>query len=84
MNSLTYAIGFHLPYPLRVAAASAKGYYLRWWRYGPETERLVEEALERESWTSTQWKSWQEERLAHPSNGPVNGGIRINQEGMRW
>jgi phenylacetate-CoA ligase len=54
----------HLPYPLRVAAASAKGYYLRWWRYGPETERLVEEALERESWTSTQWKSWQEERLA--------------------
>ncbi|MCM8787203.1 MAG: AMP-binding protein [Candidatus Omnitrophica bacterium] len=54
-----------LPYPLRVLATSARGYYLRWWRYGPETERLVEEALERESWSPKQWKVWQEERLAY-------------------
>ncbi len=54
-----------LPYPLRVLAASAHGYYLRWWRYGPETERLVEEALERETWSPKQWKTWQEERLAY-------------------
>jgi hypothetical protein len=26
----------HLPYPLRVLAVSARGYYLRWWRYGPD------------------------------------------------
>lgn len=55
---------YHLPYPLRVLAASARGYYLRWWRYGPDTERLVEEALERESWSPERWKAWQEERLA--------------------
>ncbi|MGC8827012.1 MAG: phenylacetate--CoA ligase family protein [Anaerolineae bacterium] len=57
-------LSHHLPYPLRAAAASAKGYYLRWWRYGPETERLVEEALEREAWPPERWKAWQEERLA--------------------
>jgi len=54
-----------LPYPLRVLAASAHGYYLRWWRYGPETERLIEEALERETWSPQQWRAWQEERLAY-------------------
>ncbi len=41
-----------------------RGLYLRSWRYGPETDRLVEEALERERWTPKQWKTWQEERLA--------------------
>ena len=55
---------YHLsPYPLKVLAASAKGYYLRWWRYGPETERLVQEALERENWSREKWRAWQGERL---------------------
>ena len=54
-----------LPYPLKVLAASAQGYYLRWWRYGPETERLVAEAWEREYWSPEQWKTWQENRLGY-------------------
>jgi phenylacetate-CoA ligase len=54
-----------LPSPLRSVAASLRGFYLRSWRYGPETERLVEEALARESWTVNQWKSWREERLGY-------------------
>jgi phenylacetate-CoA ligase len=45
-------------------AASARGYYLHWWRYGPETEALIQEAFDRESWSSEQWIIWQEERLA--------------------
>jgi phenylacetate-CoA ligase len=53
-----------LPYPLRVLAASLRGYSLRWWRYGPRTEALVEEALERDTWSMQQWQSWQETRLA--------------------
>ena len=52
-NSLK--IYHRLPCPLRVLAADARGYYLRWWRYGPETERLVEEALERETWSPERW-----------------------------
>ena len=52
------------PYFLRVLAASLRGYYLSWWRYGPETERLVAEALERETWSPEKWQTWQEERLA--------------------
>ena len=54
-----------LPTPLRSVAASLRGLYLSYWRYGFETERLIEEALDRESWTSGQWKAWHEERLAH-------------------
>ena len=38
-----------LPYSLRVLAASAKGYSLHFWRYGSDTERLIREALERNS-----------------------------------
>ena len=53
-----------LPYPAKVLAASARGRRLERWRYGPETERLVEEALARDTWTAEQWRSWREERLA--------------------
>jgi phenylacetate-CoA ligase len=57
---------FHiLPYPLKVLAASAQGYRLRGWRYGPETERLVAEALDRETWSPEKWQAWQAERLAY-------------------
>jgi phenylacetate-CoA ligase len=54
-----------LPPPLRNLAASARGYYLNWWRYGKETETLVAEALERERWSAERLKNWQEERLAY-------------------
>lgn len=54
-----------LPTPLRSLAASMRGYYLRSWRYGPETERLAEEAINRENWSQDQWRVWREERLAY-------------------
>ncbi|MEP7338511.1 MAG: hypothetical protein ABI977_12305 [Acidobacteriota bacterium] len=53
-----------LPLPARSLMASARGWHLQSWRYGRETERLVAEALERESWSPDQWRKWQEERLA--------------------
>lgn len=53
-----------LPYPLKVAAAAVQGLRLQRWRYGPETERLVAEALERENWPDQQWRTYREERLA--------------------
>lgn len=53
-----------LPPPLRTAAATLRGYRLRWWRYGHESERLVAEALERERWPAERLEAWQEERLA--------------------
>lgn len=65
MNDTMVKLYDHLPTPMRSLAASLRGLYLRSWRYGPETERLVQEALDRESWTPGQWKAWQEERLAH-------------------
>ena len=57
-----------LPYPIRSFAVSSWGYYLRWCRYGPETDRWVAEALQRETWTTDRWKSWQENRLVFMLN----------------
>ena len=65
MNRTLLRLYHRSPAPLRSAAASLRGYQLRAWRYGPETERLVEEALGRERWSAERWMSWQEERLAH-------------------
>jgi phenylacetate-CoA ligase len=54
----------HLPPALRGAAATAWGAYLRAWRYGPELEDLVAQAVERESWSEPRWRLWREERVA--------------------
>jgi phenylacetate-CoA ligase len=58
------SIYHRLPYPLKVAAASWRGSKLKRLRYGPDTERLVADALERESWSTDRWAEWQAERLA--------------------
>lgn len=52
-----------LPAPARSAAATLRGWYLNRWRYGRATARLIEEALERESWSAARWSAWREERL---------------------
>ncbi|MGQ9699023.1 MAG: hypothetical protein ACUVRO_13655, partial [Armatimonadota bacterium] len=54
-----------LPYPLKCLSATIHGWHLKRWRYGRETERLVQEALEREHWPPDRWRAWQEDRLAH-------------------
>ena len=64
MPDLALQLYHRLPSFLRSSAASLRGYYLSAWRYGAETERLVEAALERERWSPRQWQAWQEERLA--------------------
>src|SRR5713101_7275778 len=65
MSDTLLRLYHRLPAPMRSVAASLRGLYLRSWRYGPETEQMVEEALDREYWSSEQWKVWQEERLAY-------------------
>lgn len=64
MTNLTLKVYHGLPAPARSVVASIRGYYLRSWRYGDETERLVAEALEREYWSAERWKSWQENQLS--------------------
>ena len=59
---------YQLPLSWRSAAASSYGYYLRFWRYGGETERLAQEALARESWSPVQWEAWQQEKLVELLN----------------
>jgi phenylacetate-CoA ligase len=49
---------------VRSAAATLRGAYLARWRYGPETDRLVDEALERDAWDARRWQAWQDQRLA--------------------
>jgi hypothetical protein len=38
---------FRLPGRARSLAATLQGLYLRWWRYGPGSERLAQAALDR-------------------------------------
>lgn len=64
MFGLANRVFVRLPYPLRVAAASAKGYRLRQQRYGPAFERQVQECLERDQWSTAWWHRWQQERLS--------------------
>lgn len=53
----------HLPASLRWVPASLRGYYLNWWRYDRNTERLVEAALERDTWSERQWSDWLSDRV---------------------
>lgn len=63
MNPLLLA-GYHaLPTAARSALASMHGFRLRELRYGAETEGLVAEALERDTWTPARWAGYREERL---------------------
>lgn len=62
--SLALEIYHRLPSLPKSVVASARGYQLRSWRYGKETETLVEAILERDTWTPQKWGSWREERLA--------------------
>ncbi len=64
---MSIALGVYnrLPASSRSIAASMRGYYLKWWRYGKDTDRLVEEALERDVWDKKAWTQWQEERLSY-------------------
>ena len=57
----TYA---RLPYPAKLAAASARGLRLRAWRYGPGFEAEVARVLDRDGWDLDRWRSWQAARLA--------------------
>ena len=53
-----------LPYPAKVAAASARGATLRAWRYGPGAEVEGARVLDRDGWDGERWQRWQENRLA--------------------
>ena len=64
MNSTWLALYHRLPAGMRSAVASARGYQLRSWRYGPETEDLVAQALERDHWEAARWRAYEQQRLA--------------------
>lgn len=53
-----------LPPSLRSVAATARGAWLRAWRYGLSAERLCDEARSREDWTAARWKEWQDNCVA--------------------
>lgn len=63
MSETLHRLYRFLPYPAKVIVASARGYQLRRWRYGAETNGLVAEALERDELSPEKWKRWQAERL---------------------
>ena len=63
MNDAWLRLFHRLPSAARSLAASMRGRQLAAWRYGPDTERLVAEALEREQWSDEKWDAYRAERL---------------------
>ncbi len=63
--SLALSLYHRLPPSSRSLVASVRGYYLGWWRYDKETEKRVEQALERDFWTERQWEEWRQNRLSY-------------------
>src|SRR5437879_1240949 len=63
MNSHVVRSYQALPYPLRVALASARGWRLERQRFGSHTEQLVAAVHKRERWSSEQWEAYVERRL---------------------
>ncbi|MEP6900901.1 MAG: hypothetical protein ABJA66_04075 [Actinomycetota bacterium] len=66
--SISLQIYHKMPAWSRSVAASLRGYYLSSWRYDKHTEKLVEEALERDFWSEKQWREWRENRLSFVLN----------------
>ena len=66
--SLSLRIYHKMPSWSRSVAASLRGFYLNSWRYDENTEKLVEEALERDFWSEKQWCDFQENRLSFVLN----------------
>lgn len=52
-----------MPSFLRAAVASARGLQLQRYRYGPNLETSIAEALARETWDAASWKAWTEKHL---------------------
>ena len=65
MSNLSLRLYHGLPAPARSLAATLRGLYLQWWRYGPDSERLVLAARERAGWTLAEWAAWRDERLGY-------------------
>jgi phenylacetate-CoA ligase len=65
MNPALLRLYHGLPARMRSFVASLHGLYLHKCRYGPESESLVEEVLERDTWSPKRWQDWQEQRLAY-------------------
>ena len=63
MHDGLVALYHKAPPPMRSAIASIRGWHLRGWRYGPETDGLVDAAHSREQWNLEEWTDWQGQRL---------------------
>lgn len=66
--SVSLQIYHKMPAWSRSFAASLRGYYLNSWRYDKNTEKLVEEILERDFWSESEWRKWRENRLSFVLN----------------
>src|SRR5262245_7043238 len=64
MNSLMQRLYWISPASWRDLAAGVHGARLSKERYGPETDRLMAEVLEREHWSEERWEAWRQARLS--------------------
>lgn len=65
LPEMSFLTGFysHLPVAAQHAAVTAYGAYWHWLRFGSGFDRFVNGYIQRERFTSDEWKVWQRERL---------------------
>ena len=63
MRRALLSLYHRMPPTARGWAASIRGWQLRRLRYGPESEALVQAALERDYWPADRWRDWVERNL---------------------
>jgi phenylacetate-CoA ligase len=68
MNAQVLNAYHRLPAELQSLTATLRGLYLRAWRYGPQTRRAMEQAMEREHWSAAEWDRYRTARLAYILN----------------
>ncbi len=64
IKSLLMPVYRRAPPSVRNLAGAVWGRHLYGWRYGPETDRLVAEARERETWSENDWRSFVADGIA--------------------
>jgi phenylacetate-CoA ligase len=68
MNAQVLHAYHRLPTGLQSLTATLHGVYLRAWRYGPRTTRVIAQAIEREQWSDAEWDRYRTARLAYVLN----------------
>ena len=63
MNKYLRSFYFNSPYFVKCLMATIEGYRLINWRYSKQTEELINNYYERETWSKNDWQIWSQNQI---------------------